>query len=123
MARLGRKKVPAAQANTLPNMRQVGDLEAAGCGQTRLRQVAMTQPELFEVGKRTPEPKQQGHYRLPGSGPEGETCKTCKYSVAPGRSLHRYYKCQLIYKGWTHGYASDIRLKDPACSGWEAKGE
>ena len=53
-----------------------------------------------------------------GSGPDGETCKTCAHSYS--RSMaKRYYKCELVRA--TGGPATDIRLKWPACSRWERK--
>lgn len=56
---------------------------------------------------------------LPGSGPIGESCRTCSnaYYVRPGH--RKYYKCSLVLP--TSSINSDIRLKSPACSRW--KGE
>ena len=62
-----------------------------------------------------------GYYTHPGSGPAGETCKTCKHycRVAGGRKA--YPKCERMRHHWSHGPGSDIKAKAPACSGWETK--
>uniref|UniRef100_A0A6M3M840 Uncharacterized protein n=1 Tax=viral metagenome TaxID=1070528 RepID=A0A6M3M840_9ZZZZ len=57
--------------------------------------------------------KPQGHYAPPGSGPPGETCGTCRH-LAPFR---RWHKCQRAQSWWTGGRGTDVRKKDPACSG------
>lgn len=65
-------------------------------------------------------PIPKGHAGPVGSGPDGETCGTCKH-------LHRkqmgktYLKCELTRKSWTGGTASDVRAKDAACWKWEVK--
>ena len=46
--------------------------------------------------------------------PEGKTCKTCAFLRECNYHNKRYYKCAL--KGITRSEATDIRLKDPACS-------
>ncbi|WP_330178191.1 hypothetical protein [Candidatus Vondammii sp. HM_W22] len=55
---------------------------------------------------------------LPGTGPEGEICKTCKHSWYHEHSK-RYWKCGLVQA--THGSGTDIRIKGPACRFWEKK--
>lgn len=53
-----------------------------------------------------------------GSGPQGETCKSCQHAYC--RSFAKtYWKCALVKA--TGGPGSDIRLKWAACSRWEAK--
>lgn len=64
--------------------------------------------------------KQRGHAAFPGSGPDGEKCKTCKH-IFHHAMAKTYLKCDLIK--WTHGSATDIRANDPACDKWEAKDE
>lgn len=64
--------------------------------------------------------KRRGHAWLPGSGPEGETCRSCKHYTR----IHyagTYLKCKLMEAHWTHGPGSDIRAKDPACKFWERR--
>lgn len=61
------------------------------------------------------------HYAMagpPGSGPEGETCGTCKHRYGIMFTSRRVYKCaQVVPKG--SSAASDLRLKWPACRRWE----
>lgn len=89
----------------------------------------MMQAELFEVGPRIPLPKltRLGKQPTPapiGSGPEGETCRSCQHKVATGNSDRRVYlKCELMRKCWTHGPGTDIRAGWPACSHWEPKAQ
>jgi hypothetical protein len=62
--------------------------------------------------------KKRGHAARPGTGPEGETCGTCKHLVRR-QMAKTYMKCGLTMAKWTGGAGSDIRHKDPACSKWE----
>jgi hypothetical protein len=59
---------------------------------------------------------------LPGTGPEGETCGTCRYLVRRRNSEGRgntHPKCGKMQHRWTHGAATDIRVRWPACSHWD----
>jgi hypothetical protein len=60
----------------------------------------------------------RGHAARPGTGPEGETCGSCKH-LARRQMSKAYIKCGLTKATWTGGPGSDIRAKDPACSRWE----
>jgi hypothetical protein len=60
--------------------------------------------------------KKNGYAALPGSGPAGETCKTCAFCVNSYRS---FYKCELMRRLWTHSYGTDVLLKSPARRRWE----
>ena len=64
-------------------------------------------------------PKRRGHAAQPGTGPEGETCKTCWLHYR-SVSYHdkTYRKCRLMEHCWSHCDATDIRAKDPACRYW-----
>lgn len=66
-------------------------------------------------GKHYVEPR--GYAAPPGTGPAGETCGTCKWSA----SYVRYAKCRHPLRKFknTHGKATDIRMRSPACSKWE----
>lgn len=67
-------------------------------------------------------PTKKGHYARPGSGPDGETCGTCRhYCTIETGSRKTFRKCQRTERSWTHGPGSDIRKKDPACLGWESR--
>ena len=75
-----------------------------------------------EKGRRRSTPP-NGYYAPPGTGPAGETCKSCKHSIGMRSysNKKRWYKCERADKKWTHGRGSDILIKSPACSGWEAE--
>lgn len=60
-----------------------------------------------------------GYAAMPGTGPAGETCKSCRHRVAR-QYAKAYWKCRLMAAAWTHGRSTDIRLKSPACRRWEA---
>jgi hypothetical protein len=63
-----------------------------------------------------------GYAAAPGTGPEGETCKTCKH-IHANQMAKTYYKCALMRHKWTGGPKTDIRVKSPACVRWERKEE
>ena len=68
-------------------------------------------------------PRPNGYAAAPGSGPEGETCSTCKHCAcrefkSRGR-LRRFYKCEVMLRSWTPGRETDITLRSPACRHWE----
>ena len=61
----------------------------------------------------------KGHAAPPGTGPVGETCRSCKnYTLRKWAGTYR--KCLLMKEHWTSGGRTDIRAKDPACKKWEA---
>jgi len=60
-----------------------------------------------------------GYAARPGTGPAGETCKTCANAWRKTTYRHAYWKCGLTK--CTCGYGSDIRLKSPACQFWKQK--
>lgn len=70
------------------------------------------------IGEDLPRKRSQGGYAAaPGSGPAGETCRTCAHfsHVWSGR----YRKCELMARVWTRGPGTDIRAYAPACRFWE----
>lgn len=54
-----------------------------------------------------------------GTGPEGETCRTCRHFVRLQYRNGLYFKCGKVKHLWTHGEATDIRAGWAACSEWE----
>lgn len=60
----------------------------------------------------------RGSFAPIGSGPAGETCKTCKHSYCR-KMGNTYWKCDLVKA--TGSPKTDIRLKWAACRGWEKK--
>jgi hypothetical protein len=79
------------------------------------------QPWLIVPEMRDAPPRRRGHAANPGSGPEDETCGTCRHLARVHYHDKTYRKCGLMKHNWTHGPGSDIRRKDPACRWWEAK--
>lgn len=68
-------------------------------------------------GKRGRNANPKGYAGRPGSGPDGETCRSCThYVVKPGG---RYRKCGLLRWRWTNGAGTDILAGSPACEKWE----
>lgn len=61
----------------------------------------------------------RGHASPPGTGPKGESCKTCAHVVRKGMSK-TYLKCGIMRAHWTGGGATDVRSGDAACSQWSA---
>lgn len=67
----------------------------------------------------TPTKGKSGHAAPPGSGPQGETCGSCRH-LARKRMAKTYLKCALMQAIWTGGGGTDVRARDPACAKWEA---
>jgi hypothetical protein len=57
-----------------------------------------------------------GYAALPGTGPEGEKCKTCRHIRRVMGGNKAFPKCALIR--WTKGPGTDIKVGSPACSRW-----
>lgn len=70
--------------------------------------------------KRKPTPA-RGYAFTPGTGPEGETCGSCRHIARTSGDARIYIKCGLMRAKWTKGPGSDIRAQSPACKEWEAK--
>lgn len=68
-------------------------------------------------GKHYVRPNGYGH--VPGGGPAGETCGSCRHHVIL-RYSKNYHKCELARGKWTGGRGSDILVKSPACQKWQA---
>src|ERR1043166_2106187 len=60
----------------------------------------------------------RGHAAPPGTGPAGETCKTCEHYTLR-KWAKAYRKCGLMREHWTSGGRTDIRARDPACRLWK----
>lgn len=57
----------------------------------------------------------RGHVMPPGTGPVGQTCRTCRHR-SPTSSTYKTWTCGLV-RG---ADASPIRLHERACGRWEA---
>lgn len=69
-------------------------------------------------GRLTP----RGYAAIPGTGPDGETCRSCASYVHVGKG-RQYAKCELMRHNWTHGPGTDILARSPACARWESAQE
>jgi hypothetical protein len=68
-------------------------------------------------GKHYIEPR--GYAAKPGTGPEGESCKSCRHSIHAGTGGKRFPKCELMLACWTSSRRTDILMGAAACSKWE----
>lgn len=78
---------------------------------------ALTDRERKQIVARL-KSKKTGHAWQPGTGPAGETCKTCEHYTIKYMAK-TYRKCGLMQAKWTSGPGTDIRAGDPACKKWE----
>jgi len=80
------------------------------------------QSEIFDKPRRHCRLKGRGYAGTPGTGPIGETCKTCAqlrcHTRTYGSGQRRWYKCALVKV--TYSVDTDIRLDAPACHAWTA---
>ena len=60
----------------------------------------------------------QGYAWKPGTGPEGETCKTCAHCTRLIMSKP-FHKCGKARSHWTGSRRTDILVGSPACKFWE----
>ena len=72
---------------------------------------------IFGIDKR---PKAEtgrpnGYPTQPGTGPAGETCKSCGNCVI----MRKWRKCAVMQGRWTCGRGSDVASASPACSMWK----
>ena len=78
-------------------------------------------PVLQVTGKPKRSNEAKGYPAPKGSGPQGETCRSCQHATCVPAYSKNYWKCGLLRASWTKGLGSDIRLKAAACRHWEAK--
>jgi hypothetical protein len=72
------------------------------------------------TGKKKRKPtRPNGYADLPGTGPPGETCRSCRHIERHQGGTRTYLKCGLMARRHTHGPGSDILAKAPACRRWE----
>lgn len=78
-------------------------------------------PDLFGLPpvpeRRTPRPR--GHAWKPGTGPAGETCRTCAHFRRVRYHAGVFLKCGANEAAWTHSRRTDIRAGDAACREWQ----
>lgn len=68
-------------------------------------------------GKHYVEPR--GYYGIPGTGPEGKTCRDCVHYTHKDNVAGTYPKCGKNRARWTGGRGSDILARAPACKYFE----
>ena len=76
----------------------------------------LTEADIRRKRKAAP----HGYAWAPGTGPAGETCRTCRHYVVK-RMGGAYRKCALVRAKWTQGTGTDILARAPACAKWETK--
>lgn len=74
---------------------------------------------LLKKGPKRKPTQPNGYAAPPGTGPQGETCGSCKWLYRNHQSK-TYLKCEKNRPFWTGGPGSDIRAKAPACREWGA---
>jgi hypothetical protein len=72
------------------------------------------------TGKKRSNTKAKGYAARPGTGPDGEKCKTCRHIFGNKMGSGRvFWKCSLMKHCWTGGRGSDVLVNSPACGKWE----
>jgi hypothetical protein len=64
----------------------------------------------------------RGYAALPGSGPNGKTCRDCAHYRRVQGGARKFPKCGLMERYWTSGAGTDIRAGAPACARFELGG-
>lgn len=82
-------------------------------------QGAMTDAERKRMYRRAASVP-RGYAGAPGSGPDGEQCRTCNHFFRHQLSK-TYFKCKLNRAKWTGGPKTDIKATSPACEKWEVQ--
>jgi len=70
-------------------------------------------------------PVPHGYAGLPGAGPEGETCGSCRYIERMNNGGgKRWAKCAHPHAPqWTCSARTDVLVRSPACQHWEEPDE
>jgi len=77
------------------------------------------QGELFAKPRKNTILKGDGYAGTPGTGPAGETCKSCaRLKRCDLTRTKTVYKCGLCKAAWKP--STDIVLHAPACAFWQA---
>ncbi len=77
---------------------------------------------VIRAGKRHRTAQPQGYAAIPGSGPDGKTCRHCAhYAITCPGGRKTFPKCGLMRNRWTHGRGTDIKASSPACKMFEEK--
>jgi|AACY02.18.fsa_nt_gi hypothetical protein len=82
---------------------------------------ALSDADRKRLQRRAQSKNRQGYAWTPGTGPDGETCRTCRHLVR-NQLAKVYLKCGLMRANWTGGSKTDVYARSPACKKWEPKG-
>jgi hypothetical protein len=78
----------------------------------------LTPKQRRELGGKRKSARPNGYPKPPGSGPKGETCKSCAHIRRVDTGCRKFRKCGLLEGNWTHGPGTDILAGAAACSLW-----
>jgi hypothetical protein len=81
----------------------------------------VTTDEARRLLKAKAKPQKRGYAAAPGSGPVGETCRSCAHYRSVNGGSKTFPKCNLMRASWNHSYGSDILAKAPACREWKPR--
>jgi hypothetical protein len=81
----------------------------------------VTVEEARRLLKAKPKPTKRGYAAPPGTGPVGETCKSCRHYRSVCGGAKSFPKCALMQASWNHGYGTDILARAPACREWKPR--
>lgn len=77
------------------------------------------QGEMFDKPRKHTKLPGEGYAASPGSGPRGETCRSCRHLRRLDGRKATWNKCRLVK--WSSTKNTDIRLDAPACLRWEGR--
>ena len=77
---------------------------------------------VTDQDKPKPPARLAGYPATPGSGPTGESCRTCEHRAVVTGAARNYQKCALMRPHWTRGGGTDIKAGSPACSRYSKEG-
>lgn len=60
---------------------------------------------------------------MPGTGPEGMTCRGCDHYRSVCGGARSFPKCELMRLRWSHGPGTDIKAGSPACSKFKPRND
>lgn len=116
--------LPQARARALDlaqSLQAQREMAAAIPGRVQLDLFGQPVPVPIELKKKRGfySTEKKGYAALPGTGPEGQTCRKCAHYRTPWG----FPKCGLMERYWTHGAGSDIKAASPACKEFKPKEE
>lgn len=82
----------------------------------------LTEADMLERkrARRRASERPRGYAWTPGTGPDGETCGSCRHRVRIPLSGKTVSKCGANRSAWTASRRTDILAGSPACKFWGA---